>query len=144
MGKQQPEALREGSSSSAPPVKIGNPNFFSKLLFLFIDPLIRYGHRTTLQPENLYTPKAVLTDRVHGVFEAAWQRELKSGRPDIRRAVVANSLGGLIFTGLLYAVSLAAQLVGPMMLNRIVGGLQCWSRQGGQQGGQCPTAHDLY
>lgn len=144
MGKQQPEALDEGSRPSAPPIKIGNPSFFSKLFFLFIDPLIRYGHRTTLQPENLYTPDVVLTDRVHGVFEAAWQRELKSGRPDIRKAVVANSLGGLIFTGLLYAVSLAAQLVGPMMLNRIVGGLQCWARQGGQKGGQCPTAHDLY
>ncbi|WIA12103.1 hypothetical protein OEZ85_012177 [Tetradesmus obliquus] len=144
MGKQQPEALDEGSRPSAPPIKIGNPSFFSKLFFLFIDPLIRYGHRTTLQPENLYTPDVVLTDRVHGVFEAAWQRELKSGRPDIRKAVVANSLGGLIFTGLLYAVSLAAQLVGPMMLSRIVGGLQCWARQGGQKGGQCPTAHDLY
>jgi hypothetical protein len=144
MGKQQPEALREGSSSTAPPVKIGEPNLLSKLLFLFIDPLIKYGHRTTLQSENLYTPKVVLTDRVYGVFEAAWQRELKSGRPDIRKAVVANSLGGLVFTGLLYAISLAAQLVGPMMLNRIVGGLSCWARQGGQQGGQCPTSQDLY
>jgi hypothetical protein len=144
MGKKQPEALAEGSSSNAPPVKIGNPSFFSKLFFLFIDPLIKYGHKTTLQPENLYAPEAVLTDRVHGMFESAWQRELKSGHPDIRKAVVANSLGGLIFTGLLYAISLASQLVGPMMLNRIVGGLQCWARQGGQKGGQCPTAHDLY
>ncbi|KAF6255037.1 ABC transporter [Scenedesmus sp. NREL 46B-D3] len=144
MGKQQPQAVKKGSSSSAPPVKIGEPGFFSKLFFLFIDPLIKYGHRTTLQPENLYAPKAVLTGRVHGVFENAWQRELKSGHPDIRKAVVANSLGGLIFTGLLYAISLASQLVGPMMLNRIVGGLQCWARQGGQKGGQCPTANDLY
>eukprot|EP00878_Enallax_costatus_P037488 GHUV01042349.1.p3 GENE.GHUV01042349.1~~GHUV01042349.1.p3 ORF type:complete len:110 (+),score=18.82 GHUV01042349.1:602-931(+) len=92
---------------------------------------------------DLYKPEVVHIDRVHGVFDAAWQKQLKSGKPDIRRAVIANSIGGLVFTGLLYCVSLAAQLVGPMMLSRIVGGLQCWNRTG-IKGGVCPTQQDLY
>ncbi|KAF8071181.1 abcC12 [Scenedesmus sp. PABB004] len=115
------------SSAKAPPAPApggrplvpANPNPLSKLLFLFMDPVIRFGHRATLEPAHLYAPAAVNIDRVHGVFEAAWQRELKTGKPDIRKAVVANSLGGIIFTGGLYCVSLAAQLVGPMMLQRI-------------------------
>lgn len=140
--KSDPEAdqVAEPETLSIP----SNPGVLSRLFFLFVGPIIKHGHRTTLQPDNLYKPRAVLIDRVHGVFDEAWRRELKSGRQDIRRAVVANSLGGIIFTGLLYALSLACQLVGPMMLNRIVGGLQCWARQGGQKGGACPTATDLY
>eukprot|EP00878_Enallax_costatus_P008308 GHUV01008686.1.p1 GENE.GHUV01008686.1~~GHUV01008686.1.p1 ORF type:complete len:1320 (+),score=395.23 GHUV01008686.1:299-4258(+) len=119
------------------------PGFFSMLFFFFVGPIIRHGHRTTLETEDLYKPEVVHIDRVHGVFDAAWQKQLKSGKPDIRRAVIANSIGGLVFTGLLYCVSLAAQLVGPMMLSRIVGGLQCWNRTG-IKGGVCPTQQDLY
>jgi hypothetical protein len=146
-GKQQEPISGSEDSTSArqkPKFSVGNPNFVSKLLFLFIDPLIKYAHSTTLEADNLYQPALVHTDRVHGVFEKAWREQLKSGHPDIRKAVVANSLGGLIFTGFLYCISLASQLVGPMMLQRIVSGLQCWVSQGGQKGGVCPTQQDLY
>lgn len=93
-----------------------------------------------MQPAQLYFPKAVLIDRVHGLFNAAWVKSIKAGRPDIVRAVVANSSWGLLWTGLLYAVSLACQLVGPLVLQQIVSGLQCW----GRHGAQCPTEAHLY
>lgn len=144
--KQEPTSGSDGKSTAkqTPQFSVGNPSFVSKLLFLFIDPLIKYAHSTTLQADNLYQPALVHTDRVHGVFETAWQEQLKSGHPDIRKAVVANSISGLIFTGFLYCLSLASQLVGPMMLQRIVSGLQCWVAQGGQKGGVCPTQQHLY
>lgn len=44
--------------------------------------------------------------------------------------------------GGLYALSLASQLVGPMMLSRIVSGLQCWAMHG--KGGVCPTSQQQY
>jgi hypothetical protein len=127
---------------------LGRPGLFSRLFFLFVDRLIKHGHRTTLEVEDLYSPPGLDAATVHGRFDAAWRRELKrrdtGGEPDIRRAVVANSLAGLIITGGLYCVSLASQLVGPMMLQRIVAGLQCWAAAGGARGGTCPTNGDLY
>lgn len=80
---------------------------------------------------------------MHGLFNAAWQKGLKAGKPNIVWAVVANSLWGLIWTGLLYAVSLGCQLVGPIVLQRIVGGLQCRSNPK-VYGGSCPTDATLY
>lgn len=96
-----------------------------------------------MQPEQLYFPKAVLIERVHGLFNAAWVKGLKAGKPNIVLAVIANSLWGLIWTGLLYALSLACQLVGPLVLQRIVAGLQCWAKPSAY-GGHCPTQADLY
>ena len=93
-----------------------------------------------VQPAQLYFPRAVLIKHVHGLFDAAWVKSLKAGKPDIVRAVVANSFWSLIWTGLLYAVSLGCQLVGPLVLQHIVAGLQCWARKAPQ----CPTQADLY
>lgn len=119
------------------------PNFVSRFLFLFIDPVIRYGHKHTLEPENLWTPDAVDTAPLYKMFDDAWRKQLLRPEPDIRRAVVANSRGALIYTGLLYTLSMASQLVGPLMLQRIVGGLTCWGKTG-QRGGVCPTEQHLY
>lgn len=99
-----------------------------------------------MQPSQLFFPPAVLIDSVYGLFSAAWAKSAAAGQPSIVRAVVANSFWGLIWTGLLYAVSLGSQLVGPMMLQRIVAGLSCWSAEAGAAGrsGTCPTQQDLY
>lgn len=96
-----------------------------------------------MQPAQLYFPRAVLVEKVHGLFDAAWQRSVKAGKPNIVWAVVANSFWGLIWTGLLYAVSLGCQLVGPIVLQRIVAGLQCWGNPSAY-GGHCPTEAGLY
>eukprot|EP00879_Flechtneria_rotunda_P030707 GHRR01033378.1.p1 GENE.GHRR01033378.1~~GHRR01033378.1.p1 ORF type:complete len:153 (+),score=32.40 GHRR01033378.1:165-623(+) len=145
MKPQKPQNERLPGAQPAPIVETSRqPGILSRVFFLFVERIIRDGHRTILQTEHLYKPDLVHTDKVYGVFEEAWQKQLAATKPDIRRAVVANSIGGLIFTGLLYCVSLASQLVGPMMLQRIVGGLQCWARTGGQKGGICPAERDLY
>lgn len=96
-----------------------------------------------VQPAQLFFPRAVLVEKVHGLFNAAWQKGLKAGKPNIVWAVVANSLWSLIWTGLLYAVSLGCQLVGPLVLQRIVSGLQCQSNPSAY-GGHCPTEAELY
>lgn len=96
-----------------------------------------------VQPAQLYFPRAVLVEKVHGLFNAAWQKGLKAGKPNIVWAVIANSLWGLIWTGLLYAVSLGCQLVGPLVLQRIVSGLQCQAKPSAGRG-HCPTEAELY
>jgi hypothetical protein len=70
----------------------------------------------------------------------AKKKKKPSNAPDIRVAVLANSKGGLIVTGFLYAASMACQLVGPMMLQRIVTGLGCWA----SGAATCPTNAHLY
>lgn len=133
-------------SQSAPGLVVVNePSLISRLLFLYVDPIVRYGHRYRLEPEDLYKPSSVNTEPLHDLFSQAWQRQLKKrGHPDIKRAVLANSVGGLVFTGFLYAVSIGCQLVGPIMLQRIVGGLQCYARQQAVPSVQCPENAYLY
>jgi ATP-binding cassette subfamily C (CFTR/MRP) protein 1 len=108
------------------------PNPLSRLLFLFVDPLIFYGYRHTLGPAELYKPPAVETESLYGSFDAAWQAQRAAAdasggkkKPDIKVAVFRGSSGGLLFTGALYAVSTACSLVGPMMLRNVVNGLSC-------------------
>jgi hypothetical protein len=119
------------------------PNALSRFLFLFIDPIIRYGHKYTLEPENVWRPDSVDTEPLYALFDSAWRRQLLRPVPDIKRAVVANSSWMLVYTGLLYLLSMVSQLVGPLMLQRIVGGLSCWAKQG-HKGGACPPESDLY
>ena len=150
------------------------PWLLSRLFFLFVSPIIRYGFRNTLQPGDLYKPDTLETAPLHDAFERAWQAQLarkakqqqkeqqqegggggdadqkqtkdqkkkkkKTSAPDIRVAVLANSKGGLIVTGFLYAASMACQLVGPMMLQRIVSGLGCWA----SGAPTCPSNAHLY
>lgn len=138
----------EAAVEDRPPLVLARkPNPLSRFFFVFVDPIITYAHRYQLEPENLWRPPAVDTVPLHAEFDAAWRKQLRrrDGKPpDIRRAVVANSAGALVGTALLYMVSMAAQLVGPLMLQRIVAGLTCWGKQGGARGGACPTERDLY
>lgn len=136
-GQDQPVACKVVSLSP-------RPNFLAQLLFLFVSPIVRHARREgDVQPAQLFFPSAVLIDRVYGLFNAAWVKGLKAGKPNIVRAVVANSFWSLIWTGLLYTVSLGCQLVGPIVLQRIVSGLQCWGKPSAY-GGHCPTEAHLY
>jgi hypothetical protein len=74
----------------------------------------------------------------------AWAKQQARAKPDIRLAVLAGSWGGLLYTGVLYAISIASQLVGPMMLQQIVSGLSCFSAQAGGAPITCPTQDQLY
>jgi hypothetical protein len=135
----------QAAADDRPPLSVPRrPNPFSRFFFLFIDPVVRYGHRHTLELENVWMPPAVDTKPLYAQFDAAWRKQLLRPEPDIKRAVVANCTGALVYTALLYMVSMAAQLVGPMMLQRIVAGLGCWARQGGAKGGACPSDEQLY
>lgn len=121
-----------------------HPGFFSKLLFLFIDPLMRYGYRHTLQPSDTLHLHDVDTQPLYESFSTAWARQQSKKQPDIRIAVFSGHWGTVLYTGLLYALSLASQLVGPMMLQQIVSGLSCLDSQ--EQGAPitCPTKQHLY
>ena len=77
-------------------------------------------------------------------FDREWQVELdkidnppKPGMgPDIRRALLRNSWNVLGFTAILYVISQATTFAGPILLQRIVAGLQC--RQGAKSVGLKP------
>ena len=147
MGKKGEDLEKGGQAHVAakPPPKVpSKPGFLSQLTFWFVDPLIRYGHNTTLGPSDLFKTPVVETKPLHHMFEVAWEKQLKTAKPNILKAVAANCYRGLFFTGFLYCISLGSQLVGPMMLQRIVGGLQCWARQASNPAITCPTSADLY
>jgi len=135
------------SPSPSPHPPPSHPNHLppvSRFFFFFVDPIITYGYKHTLELENVWKPHAVDTKPLYADFDKEWQKQRRRAQPDIKRAVIANSTGALIYTGLLYLLSMAAQLVGPLMLQRIVSGLGCWAKQGGVKGGACPPDRDLY
>ena len=114
---------------------------FSKLFFFFVDPLVNVGYARVLEPGDLLELEDVRTEQLYTHFEAAWAAELKKPDPSVRRAVVAGSMGGLIVSGVLYGLSAATQLAGPLLLNRIVGGLGCYAAGGGSA---CEPHSQLY
>ncbi len=103
-----------------------------------------YGYKHTLQPGDLYKPAQVNTKPLYERFSHAWGTQRKRPVPDIKRAVLAGCTWGLVYTGILYAVSLASQLVGPLMLQQIVGGLSCYAAQEANPIIPCPTRSHLY
>jgi ATP-binding cassette subfamily C (CFTR/MRP) protein 2 len=115
--------------------------FFSKLFFFFVDPLVSVGYARVLEPEDLLELEDVRTVELYVNFEAAWAAELKKPEPSVRRAVVAGSMRGLVVSGVLYGLSAATQLAGPLLLNRIVGGLGCYAAGGGSA---CEPQSQLY
>jgi hypothetical protein len=120
-------AQDKGGSSQPRANNIARSNFFSKLLFIFVDPLVSDGFKRTLQPEDLLELDSVRTKTVHKNFDEAWSQQLKKEKPDIKRAVISGCGADLIVSGILYALSNASSLAGPLLLNRIVGGLSCYS-----------------
>ena len=74
----------------------------------------------------------------------AWAQQQTRPKPDIWLAVLAGSWGGVLYTGVLCAISIASQLVGPMMLQQIVSGLSCYSAPAGGAPVTCPTQNHLY
>lgn len=145
MGKKQIEGAEPAPKKQRQPPKVpSRPNILSRLTFWFVGGLVSYGHSTTLAPNDLYKSPVCETGPLHHMFEVAWQKELKKDNPRIVRAVAANCYGGLVWTGLLYVVSMGCQLVGPQMLQRIVAGLQCWARQATAPDTECPTQSYLY
>ena len=124
MGADAPAKGSDDSHRGRDPAK---RSFLSKLFFLFVDPLVNVGYKRTLEPEDLLELESVRTAQLYKNFDDAWGKELKKEKPDIKRAVVAGSATSLIFSGLLFAVSNATTLAGPLLLNRIVGGLSCYA-----------------
>jgi hypothetical protein len=115
----------------------------SLFFFTFIDPIIHYGYKHTLETENVWRTPKVDTKPLYAAFDREWRKQMKRDAPDIKRAVIANSTGALVHTAVLYLVSMAAQLVGPLMLQRIVGGLGCWAKAG-KNAPTCPSSTQLY
>lgn len=56
---------------------------------------------------------------------------------DLKRVIIAGNARVIIFTAILYVLSQACSLAGPLLLQRIVSGLQCF-------GPTCPPRTELY
>ncbi|PNH11698.1 Canalicular multispecific organic anion transporter 1, partial [Tetrabaena socialis] len=114
------------------PTKI---NWFMRIFFLDVDPLVRLGYKTRLEPDHMYADPGVATKTLIGNLEPAWQEQLKKPKPSLVRALLRGNVGGIVLTadphptptaaGLLYGVAQACSLAGPLLLRRIVTGLQC-------------------
>ncbi len=98
-----------------------------RILFLDTDSLIWLGYRTRLEPEHMYSDPGVSTQLLIGNLDSSWQEQLKKPKPDLKRALLRGNVGGLVITGILYGVAQACSLAGPLLLRRIVQGLQCQS-----------------
>lgn len=102
-----------------------HPSWLKRLLFLDVDPLVNLGYRTRLEPEHMCEEPTVQTSRLIGNLEPAWQEQLKKPKPDLKRALLRGNGHAFIYTGVLYLFAQACSLAGPLLLRRIVGGLQC-------------------
>lgn len=116
--------------------QMGKYNFFKRFFFLEVDPLVAYGFRNAaeLEVRNLYHEPSCKTETLVENLLPSWEKELqteKSGeRPaDLKRALLKGNVGGLVWTGILYGISQACSLAGPLLLREIVGGLQCHAFQ---------------
>ncbi|GLC46288.1 hypothetical protein PLESTB_000995200 [Pleodorina starrii] len=107
----------------------GKPNWFMRTFFLDTDGLIYHGYRTRLEPDDMYPEPAVGTKVLIDQLEPAWKEQLAKPKPDLKRALLRGNVGYLLFTGLLYGIAQACSLAGPLLLRRIVNGLQCEAAQ---------------
>ncbi|CAG9461161.1 unnamed protein product [Pedinophyceae sp. YPF-701] len=101
-----------------------HPSFFSRLFFFDASPLIKCGLQG-IEPENLLDLDTFKTGRLYDTFDEAWQEELASGKPNIRKALLKGNVLVLLWTAFLYAVSQACTFAGPLLLQEIVKGLAC-------------------
>lgn len=118
-----------------------DPGIMSRLLFHFVEPIVRLGRCVRLEEQDLIRRPDMVTSKLHEKFQQAWEEEKVKPKPRILRALVAGNWGKIFLTGLLYSVTIVLQFVGPLMLNRIVAGLTC--REGDNPEG-CPTKRELY
>lgn len=107
----------------------GKVNWFKRALFFDVDNLIYHGYQTRLEPEDMYSEPAVSTKNLIERLDSSWQEQLKKPKPDLKLALVRGNVGLIVFTGFLYGISQACSLAGPLLLRRIVTGLQCESMQ---------------
>lgn len=75
--------------------------------------------------ETLETKR--LEDRFSKALAAEQDRAKKLGLPgpDLRRVIIAGNGWMLLWTGVLYVIAQACSLAGPLLLQRIVKGLNC-------------------
>lgn len=119
-------------------------NPIQRLFFYWVDPLIRQGYHTRLEPQDMLVNNSVQTDELHSKFDEQWQKQLQKPEPDIKRAVIAGNSKMLVFTGILYMIAQACTLAGPLLLNRIVSGLSCIAAQQNNPAVVCEGRGVLY
>lgn len=139
------EPPKDAPVKKAKEYKWGKYNPLKRLFFIDIDPLISHGFGTRLEPKDMYAEPSVGTSHLLRHFNPALEAELKKEQPDLKRAVIAGNGPLLLWTAVLYLVSQACSLAGPLLLNRIVKGLTCKGLQ--QQLGpriQCEDQNTLY
>jgi ATP-binding cassette, subfamily C (CFTR/MRP), member 1 len=144
-----PAAVPSVPSASAPDGFAINtrPNPLSYLFFAFVDPLISRGRKKRLEPEDCMKLPSLQTESLYSNFERAWAEELDREQPDIRRAVIKGHFGIFMMTAVLYLIGQATLFAGPILLQRIVKGLECRqrvARRGRNPDDFCETQATLY
>eukprot|EP00197_Chlamydomonas_leiostraca_P002886 CAMPEP_0202857580 /NCGR_PEP_ID=MMETSP1391-20130828/470_1 /ASSEMBLY_ACC=CAM_ASM_000867 /TAXON_ID=1034604 /ORGANISM="Chlamydomonas leiostraca, Strain SAG 11-49" /LENGTH=1463 /DNA_ID=CAMNT_0049536397 /DNA_START=117 /DNA_END=4508 /DNA_ORIENTATION=- len=106
-------------------------SWWRRFLFFDVEPLVGHGYKTRLEPQDMFPEPTLKTQHLIGTFEPAFQREhaRTDGKPDLKRVILAGNVGMLLWTGLLYLISQACSLAGPLLLQRIVKGLNCLGAQ---------------
>ncbi|KAG1666954.1 hypothetical protein FOA52_004237 [Chlamydomonas sp. UWO 241] len=133
------------SSASAPGFTWGRFNVLKRLFFFDLERFMAYGYKHRLEATDVYPEPSLRTDHVDDEFSPTWERHLASGKPDLRIAVVQVYWRSLGFTGLLYGISQACSLAGPMLLQRIVAGISCQPlKEVPGYTGDCPERSYLY
>ena len=104
-------AARPGpQQDGSPPARASDKcNPLSRLLFYWIDPTIRRGYLKRLEPWETLESDAVRTAPLVDNFEAAWAKQLALPAPDLKKAIAAGNVSGLVFTGCLYAIAQACR-----------------------------------
>ncbi|KAH7279989.1 hypothetical protein KP509_37G046700 [Ceratopteris richardii] len=100
---------------------------FSKLFWLWVNPLLAKGYQTTLQVEDV--PELSPDDRaetLYAFFQANWPKR-KTDHP-VRSALLRSFKGQLLFTGAIAFIKAISMYVGPLLIQSFVNFLDSESR----------------
>jgi ATP-binding cassette subfamily C (CFTR/MRP) protein 1 len=143
---EQPKAAKAQKDYAPPraPFHWSPFSLWKRMFFFDIDPLVTFGYKHRLEPQDTYEEPSVKSTLLNEHFEPAWERQLKRGdKASLKMAIWAGNVPTLIFTAFLYGISQACSLAGPLLLQRIVAGIGC-QPYAGRPGVSCEPKEKLY
>ncbi|PRP78236.1 hypothetical protein PROFUN_13846 [Planoprotostelium fungivorum] len=120
----------------------GQASIVSKLLFLWMQPLLRVGSRRALELDHLYSlPRELQTMEASRRMEEEWMDETKREKPSLWRALYRSTGGQLLKANLCKLIEVCSQFAGPILLRQIVLFVQEYDPSQEEQ--RVPTYHGL-
>lgn len=80
-------------------------NFLSKIAFLWLFDLFKFGHRNEITPNDIqHVRKLDESAKIFKTFSLLWATEFNSGRKSLWRVIVKLYAAKVIFFGILFSI----------------------------------------